>query len=115
MSFGIRGPGGSRTGSVVAVAMSSPLHCWCLSTCRARHPWTAVSRSGYRVVAQREPVLFLDGLTDRRRPEQRCLAVAVEPVRARVRAVPEAEHRVVEERQHPVQEPGIGLFGDLER
>ena len=70
--------------------------------------------SGYRVVTQRESVLFLDGATHRRRPEKRCFPAVVEPIRPRACAVAEVEHRIVKQRGHPIQEAGIGLLGDLE-
>src|SRR5712675_654168 len=97
MAFGNRGPGGSRTGSVVAVAMSSPLHAGATNYLWRRNLATATYASGYRVVAQRKSVLFLHGVTHRRRPEKRCFPRAVEPIRPRCRAVAEVEHRVIEQ------------------
>src|SRR5271155_2745284 len=73
--------------------------------------------SGYRIVGQRESLLFLDGAAYRSRPEKRCFPLAgvvPEPVGPRRYETAELKRRVFEQLGHPIQEAGVGLLGDLE-
>src|SRR5271154_5821516 len=89
------------------------------SICRSDWAKSNVEKpvSGYRVVRQRESILFLDRAAYRRRPEKRCLSLAgvvSEPIRPRIHAAAELKCRVFQQLGHPIEESGVGLLGDLE-